>query len=178
MEPVIRQRYWTEPELRTQGFNYYPRIKQLVMAGRLQPAQAPLKIAYEVEVITAEAGDVLIFDPGTLRHQRMQEYNYWSVKPTIFKQTYRKWDDNAWSPNAPQAHLMQHGCRPYYKQAGVWARLLTKPTPVQSLESHTPVLIPKGMWVAVGSQGEPWHIEDSDFRSRYLVTVAAPPERV
>jgi hypothetical protein len=64
---------------------------------------------------------------------------------------------------------MRKGCRPYYKHKGVWARLLTTPLQVQSKESQFPIMVPAGVWLAIGEQGEPWHIDDETFRERYIV---------
>jgi hypothetical protein len=172
MKPIstLRQHTWTLDELKKAGFQYYMRRKQVVMAGRLPASAAPLKITYSTGEGYAQAGDVICYDPGTEVHRRLDEYTFWSVKPEIFKQVYRKWDEPNWTPTPPQAHLMRLGCRPYYKSAGIWARRLALPINIQSLESSVPALAPAGTWLAIGTEGEPWHIDDQTFRERYLVT--------
>ncbi|HEX2619571.1 MAG TPA: hypothetical protein VHL11_05470, partial [Phototrophicaceae bacterium] len=169
MTDIIQQRKWTESELRAQGFQHYKRKKELVMAGRLPPTRAPMTIRYTLEIVIAEVGDILCFDPGAQVMQHFFDYDYWSVKPMIFRQTYREWDDSDWKPNPPQLHLMRYGCRPYFKFAGVWAKILDKPVYVQSLESPKPALIPVGAWLTIGTMGEPWHMGDDSFRNRYHV---------
>jgi len=166
---ILRKRDWTEAQLKADGYHYFQRRKALMMAGRLPPFAAPLRIVYELETRIAEAGDVLVFEPGMRTRRSLYDYEYWSVKPDIFKQTYRKWDTDGWMPNPPQAHLMRYGCRPYYKVAGVWARRLSKPTRVQSIESPIPVLVEPGAWVLIGTQGEPWYNDDASFRNRYVL---------
>lgn len=170
---TIRQRNWTESELKDEGYHYYERRKQLVMGARLPASAAPLRIVYELETRIAEAGDILCFDPGSRTRRRLYDYDYWSVKPDIFKQTYRKWESADWQPNPPQAHLMAHGCRPYYKYVGVWAHQLAKPTRVQSIESPMPVRVESGAWVLIGTQGEPWYSDDEAFHKRYIVVEPA-----
>jgi hypothetical protein len=166
---IIQQRNWTDAELKAEGYHYYERRKDLIMAARLPPERAPLKIVYELETRQAEAGDVICFDPGSRTRRSIYDYDYWSVKPDIFKQTYRKWDTSDWQPNPPQAHLWSRGCRPYYKSSGVWAKHLKKAAQVQSLESPIPVRVEPGAWVLIGTQGEPWYSDDEAFRKRYIV---------
>ena len=61
MDEVLRPRDWTEEELREAGFRYFMRRKQLVLAGRLPVEHAPLEIHYPLEVVIADAGDVIWF---------------------------------------------------------------------------------------------------------------------
>lgn len=169
MDEVMRQRDWTDAELRAAGYRYYQRRKQLVLAGRLPPSAAPLEIHYPLETVIAEAGDVICFEVGDVVHQRVLDYEHWSVKPDIFLETYRKWDVPGWQPGPPVKYLMKHGCRPYYKSQGAWAIRLSEATWIQSLESSEPLLVPEGMWLLIGTSGEPWHNSDEQFRSRYVV---------
>lgn len=169
MPEMISQRNWSEDELRTEGFEYYERRKQRIMAGRLPAAAAPMPIHYPLETVYAEAGDVIIFDPTDSVKRHIREYDHWSVKPDLFLRTYRKWDEEDWSPTPAETHLMRYRCRPYYKHQGVWARQLKEPTYILSLESKQPALVPAGVWVLVGDQGEPWHSADHSFRSRYII---------
>lgn len=169
MDEIIRPRQWTEDELQSAGFQYYPRRKQLVLAGRLPAEHAPLKIHYPLEDVIAEAGDVICFEPGDTLLKRLLDYEHWSVKLDIFRDTYRNWNELDWQPNASTRFLMAHGCKPYYKWKGAWAVQLTDPTWIQSLESPEPLEVPPGMWLLIGTSGEPWHNEDDDFRSRYIV---------
>ncbi|MEQ8674791.1 MAG: hypothetical protein RLP44_17325 [Aggregatilineales bacterium] len=171
VEP-IRQREWTDEELIAEGFQYYERKKQLVMAARLPNHKAPLRIDYPSETVYAQAGDIIIFDPGMMPMRRLGGYDFWSVKPDVFVNTYRKWDVTGWYPNPQERYLMEHGCQPYFKQAGVWARHLKEPTPIVGLESHDVAIIPPGMWLAIGQRGEPWHIDPQTFSTRYTLANA------
>jgi hypothetical protein len=168
MHEVIKQHQWRKSELIERGFAYYQRKKQLVLAARLPESVAPMEIHYPMETVIAESGDVICFDPGSETRPTLLDYDHWSVKMSIFLQTYRDWDESL-NPTTSEAHLLECGCKPYYKSIGVWARRLQAPTWIQSLESPQPMLIPEGMWLAVGPEGEPWHIEDEKFRQRYII---------
>lgn len=166
---VIRQRVWTEAQLKAGGFHYFQRRKQLVMAGRLPVSAAPLRIEYDFEHGYAQAGDVIIYEPGSEVHSHWKKYHFWSVKPDIFKATYRPWNEPDWTPTATERDLMRYNCRPYYKAQGAWARQLKTPVFVQSLEHPDPIKVPVGFWVLIGDKGDPWSMSDDDFRKRYLV---------
>lgn len=173
MAEIVRRRKWSEAELRSEGFHYYERQKQLVMAARIPEQLGPIKIVYELETVVAQVGDVLCFDPGTRTQRKLMAYDYWSVKPTIFRKTYRTWDDDEWMPTPPQAHLVSFGCRPYFKFKGAWAKHLRIPTVVQSVESPMPIQVPAGAWLIIGEKGEPWHSDADTFARRYIVESTA-----
>ncbi len=170
---VIRQRKWTEAELTAAGFRYFERRKQRLLAGRLPASHAPLVVQYSEGVGYAEAGDVLCFEPGDSVRAHILDYTYWSVKAEIFASTYRRWDGAEMPMSAPEQHLYRHGCRPYYKFRGAWAKKVTQPTWMQSLESPEPQLLQPGVWLLVGDTGEPWHAPDDAFRRRYVMPAAA-----
>ena len=65
--------------------------------------------------------------------------------------------------------MTEFGCLPYYKATGVWAIRLEEPRLIQSLESPRPVEVPPGRWLVIGSEGEPYHVNDRVFRQRYIV---------
>ena len=106
---------------------------------------------------------------GSFPRENLDDYDHWPVRRDLFRQNYRAWNEPGWKPNAAELHLITHGCRPYYKKVGVWAQCLQHPMYVQSLESPRPALIPPGRWLCIGVQGEPYHMNDREFRSRYIV---------
>lgn len=173
MSDIIKQRAWTPDQLIEAGFQQYARRKQRVLAARLPFDSKPLPIHYTFETVYADPGDVIIFEAGSQAQDRLSGYNFWSVKPRIFANTYKGWDEPNWRPNPAEKHLMQYGCRPYYKFKGVWARRLTEPTAILSLESPKPNVVPAGVWLAIGDRGEPWHIEDETFRKHYQLSQSA-----
>lgn len=167
MPETIKPRSWTDVEKLQAGYHYYERKRQLVMAARLPQQAAPLEIHYPLETVQAEAGDVICFDPGATRQRHILDYDHWSVKLDIFMTTYRNSPIQRQTPAID--HLLAHGCKPYYKYRGAWARQLDEPTYIMSLESVEPALIPPGVWVVIGEKGEPWEIDDKTFRARYVV---------
>lgn len=169
---VLRQRNWTEVELRAAHFHYYEPRKRVVM---VQVLKDTIHIKMTLETLVARTGSVICYDPGAARRERLEDYDHWPVRADLFQKTYRPWREPDWHPNAAESHLMQLGCLPYYKHTGVWAQRLTRPIYLQSLESPQPVLVPPGRWLCIGSQGEPYHMNDQEFRERYLVPVEDLP---
>ncbi|MBN2471314.1 MAG: hypothetical protein JXN59_11360 [Anaerolineae bacterium] len=169
-EPIIRQREWPAAELRAAGFRYYSRQKALVMARALPEAEAPLRIEAAWGALIARAGDMICYRPAEAAAlPGLADYDHWPVRRDIFEQDYAAWDGPPLPDSPALRQLRAAGCQPYYKRAGCWARLLQEPTRVQSLESPEPVRYPPGMWLCIGSQGEPWVQTDAEFRARYLV---------
>lgn len=162
---VLKQRDWTEAELKAANFRYYPVRKRLVMAKILHEAR---DIEITLEVLSAGEGDIICYTPGDEAKENLDDYNHWPVRRDLFRQNYRPWNEPGWQPNPAELHLMSYGCRPYYKTVGIWAQRLTRSLFVQSLESPRPVLLPPGRWLCIGVQGEPYHMNDYEFNSRYL----------
>lgn len=172
---ILRQRKWTEDDLRAEGFEYYQPIKRLVMAKLLFKSK---NIDIETETITGKVGDFICYNPGDEYHENPDEYDHWPVRRDIFIKNYKPWDEQDWKPNPAEKHLLSLGCQPYYKFLGVWAQRLHQPRYVQSLESPEPVEVPPGRWLIIGVEGEPYSTDDEDFRSRYLVPMETLRERM
>jgi hypothetical protein len=167
---VIQQRDWTETELKRAGFQFYQRKRQVVMARILPESEAPLRI--EVggqETVMVQAGYIICYNAGQTVQTQLNEYEHWPCQPDIFQHTYLPWNDVDWQPNAAERDLLAHGCKPYYKSQGVWAKRLTTPTYVQSIESAAPVLVSPGHWLVIGDQGAPYHMTDAAFCARYVL---------
>ncbi len=162
---ILQQRNWTEAQLRAAGFEYFLKRKLLVMARELTHTR---RIDVSLETLVAQPGDILCFDPGDKRRKSLNDYDHWPVRGDLFQSVYRPWDERNWQPNAAEQHLLKHGCRPYYKVSGVWARRLRRSMLIQSLESPHPVKVPAGYWLCIGSQGEPYHMSDRKFHERYV----------
>lgn len=169
-DQVLRQRSWTEAELRTSKLKYYAPRKQLVMA---RVVQTPTEVKATIEILEAGKGDLMIYDPGNgTKRPHLDDYEHWPVNRDLFRKSYKPWDDAQWQPSEAEADLIAYGCRPFYKYSGVWAMRLTQSVPIQSLESKQPVQVPPGRWLVIGSQGEPYHMSDAKFRSRYIIADA------
>jgi hypothetical protein len=168
MVDKISQHPWSEAELLREGFEPYERKKELVMARQLSEFEAPKRIVTNGgEKLIAEAGYMICYRPGEIVRSGLDTYQQWPVEPEIFAETYRAWDEPLWTPTPAEKHLMELGCLPYYKAAGVWAKKLDEPVYVQSLEQNEPELVQTGRYVAIGAQGEPYSMSDESFARRY-----------
>lgn len=172
---VVRQRKWTERELRAEGFRYYPSRKQVTMVRRLPPDEAPKVIETPWDTIVAQAGYFIAYQTNEAPGKPLDDYAPRPIEPHIFKETYAPWRVPHWKPTPTEAYLMKLGCKPFYKTVGVWAKRLTEPTYVQSIESDEPSLSPVGAWLCIGSAGEPWTVTNEWFHRRY-VTAAKKPQ--
>jgi len=161
---VLRQRPWTEEQLRKAGFHYYPPIKRVVMAKMLDDNA---NIETTLEILNADKGDIMLYTPGDELHDNLDDYDHWPVRVDLFRHTYARWNDMTWQPTPTQKFLMSRGCLPYYRTRGVWALRLPINIYIQSLESPEPVVVPAGRWLAIGSEGEPYHMSDKSFHERY-----------
>ena len=169
MDEVIKQKDWTDEELRAAGFHYYEHKRQVTMARVLPASEAPLEMKFAYETLVVEAGYIICYQPGDIVYPNINDYDHWPVRPDIFADAYRAWDERGWLPTAPQRHLILHGCKPYYKYTGVWARKLSRPTYVLTLESSEPTLIPEGAWLGIGSMGGPYSMDEPTFLDRYII---------
>ena len=166
---VLKQRVWTEEELRAEGFRQYQRKKTVVLARELRPGEAPKRIKTAWDTLVALAGFMICYDVSDGRkHEKLDGYQHWPVEPSIFLKTYRKWDSKTpWKPNPAEQHLLDLGCKPYYKHVGVWAKKLKSPQWLQSREGIEPIMIPVGGWITIGVEGEPTSMTEYEFRKRY-----------
>lgn len=167
---MYQKRDWTDRELRAAGFVPYARRKQLLMARCVTPDEAPLAIKTDQgDTLTATAGYYLVYDPNDSVRGRIDEYNHWPVAPQIFEKAYGQWDEPLPDPTPAEQHLLDNGCKPYYKAVGVWAKAIEQDTYVQSMEHQRPVLVLRGRVVAIGQEGEPYHMSQDSFLRRYTL---------
>ena len=172
MDPdeVLRQRDWSEDELRAAGFQFWLPRKRLVMARELRTAQTIVSNAGPLQALP---GDMLCYRPDDPTQPGGGER--WPVRRELFERVYRPWDE-ALPQVAGLEALQQAGCRPWYKVRGVWALGLLAARRVQSLESAQPVTVAAGNWLLIGLAGEPWHMDDAAFHSRYHLPGKAEPQ--
>lgn len=176
---ILKQREWTDAELYRQGFRRYERKKTVVLARELPAAEAPKRIKTTWDTLVAHAGYMICYDVSDgKQHSSIDSYNHWPVEPGIFLKTYRKWEYTMpWTPNPAEQHLLEAGCKPYFKVAGVWAKKLRRPHWIISRESVEPVLVPPGAWIAIGVEGEPFSMSASQFTARYERSAATTRRR-
>ncbi len=141
------------------------------MARTLPASEAPLRVRFDLEWVSVEAGYMICFNASGEPRPTLYEYVHWPIKPQTFARTYCRWDEPNWQLTPAQQHLLSLGCTPVYKR-GVWGKHLTGDVWVQSIESPAPVRIESGMWLLVdleaGLSG-PYYNGDAPFRSRYIV---------
>lgn len=167
MSEVIKQRQWTDSELRAAGFKRYDRKKDVVLARKLPASEAPKRIyTPDGDTLTAYENYMLLYYPGNDTKASIDEYEQWPVEPEIFNKTYKPWNES-WNPTPAQRHLLRQGAKPYYKAVGVWAKPVKQDTYIQSLEHDSPVLVPKGRMMAIGVNGEPYSMGEDAFTARY-----------
>jgi hypothetical protein len=175
-EPQIwRQQKWQDDELRTLHFRPYETRRQLRMARVVEEAST---VDTTKEELIAEAGYMLCYTPGTEVRANLVDYDQWPVRFDLFHKNYSPWPQEGWQPNPVEKHLMENGCRPYFKSTPVWARRLQSGVMVESLESKQPVRIPAGRWLVIGIEGEPYHTADAKFRQQYVVPDDSLPEHL
>lgn len=160
---VLRQRDWNEEALRAAGFRHFQPRKRLVMARELGCARA---VRTADGALEARPGDMLCYRPDEQARAHPDEHEHWPVRRDLFEQNFRPWDELL--PDLADLPLFfQAGCSAWYKHGGVWAQRLARKRLIQSLESAAPVQVAAGQWLLIGSAGEPWHMSDAAFRSRY-----------
>ncbi len=169
-DAVLRQRDWTEEALRATGFRLFHPRKRLVMARELGCART---VRTADGALQAWPGDMLCYRPDEQTRAHREEHEHWPVRRDLFEKNYRPWDEQL--PDLTDLPLFfQAGCSAWYKHSGVWARKLATRQLIQSLESAAPVQVAAGQWLLIGSAGEPWHMNDSAFRSRYREATDGP----
>ncbi len=165
---ILRQTRWLEKDLYKEGFRRYDRKKTVVLARELCVGESPMKIQTAWDTLIAYAGYIICYDATDgVTHESLEEYAQWSVEPHIFQNSYRAWDNSFWTPNGAEQHLINMGCKPYYKFAGVWAKKLDEAQWIQTYESLEPILVPAGGWLTIGIEGEPTSMTEYEFLTRY-----------
>lgn len=168
-DAVLRQRDWSEEALRAAGFRHFQPRKRLVMARELGNART---IRTADGALHARPGDMLCYRPDEQTRAHPDEHEHWPVRRELFEKNYRPWDEVL--PDLADLPLFfQAGCSAWYKHGGIWAQRLATRQLIQSLESATPVQVAAGQWLLIGSAGEPWHMNDAAFRSRYRAATDA-----
>ena len=145
----------------------------MVLARKLPPEEAPLRMSYGEDVLIATAGYMICFSAGWRRRRNLYDYDHWPVAPDHFADLYLEWDEPAWEPKRGEKHLMSLGCKPYYSPVGVWAKELTQPQWIQSVENEKPFEVPAGAWLMIAAKGSamgaPYWGMDKGFSKNLIV---------
>lgn len=168
-EKIYTKRNWTDQALVADGFLSYVSVKQITMVRLLPEEEAPKIMQVAGNTITAEAGYWIAYVAGETLQATLDDYKPRPIEWDIFAETYRIWDEPLYDLTATEAHLQQLGCTPYYKFANVWAKKLNTDTWVHGIESTKVSLTPRGMWLCISDEGEPWGITDAWFQAHYLL---------
>ncbi|MEQ8672626.1 MAG: hypothetical protein RLP44_12020 [Aggregatilineales bacterium] len=167
-EDIVRQRNWTEDELKAQGYSYYERKKDVVLARKLPDSEAPKTIrTAQGDTLIAQEGYIICYSSSEGEFDSLEKFVQWPVEPSIFAKTYKRWDDPDWQPDPAQLKLIALGCKPYYKFVGVWVKKAKDDVLLQSLEHAEPVKVKTGQYIAIGSDGEPYSMGENTLHSRY-----------
>jgi len=166
---IYAQRHWTDQALIEDGFLSYRPVKRVTMARMLSSEEAPKTVKASGNAIIAQTGYWIAYAADEALKATLDDYKPRPIEPDIFAISYRPWNERNWRPTSTEAHLQQLSCKPYYKVAPVWAKLLTAETWVHSLESAWPTLVPRGEWLCVGVEGEPWSVTEAWFQAHYLL---------
>ena len=82
---IYQQRKWTEAELVTQGFLYYPPVKRVTMVKQLTENEAPKVIKTDWDTITATAGYYIAYVAGDKIKPNLDDYEPRPIEPHIFR---------------------------------------------------------------------------------------------
>lgn len=115
MASVLNQPAWGELEGLAEDVNLEP-TKQIVMIREVTEAEAPKRIVnHSGDVVFAAAGDVICYSPGEHLQPSLDEYEHWALSAWDFTQHYHPWDSPERQLSSTEQHLMELGCKPYYK---------------------------------------------------------------
>lgn len=141
-------------KLRAQGFQPYRKTAITYARQMTQPFRVRLRNG---DVLSGAAGDYVAYSPG--------DDERWIVQRDIFEQTYAPKARDASVPDAIHRGLLTRGFRPYSKHQITWARKLTRPARVRTLEGE--VHAETGDYLCVGPQGEMWPQPGARFEAVY-----------
>ena len=110
-------------------------------------------------------GEVLHGQPGDYACVSPDDGGKWIVARKIFEQTYAPAKLKPDQQPGIYARLSNSGFRPYRKHQITWAKKISKPLLVHTLEGD--VTAHRGDYLCIGPKGEPWPQEASRFEAHY-----------
>lgn len=116
MASVLNQPVWGELEgLAEEPVQFEP-TKQVVMIREVPELEADKQVVSPTgDIATASAGDFICYSPGEHLHLTLDEYDHCILSPWDFAQNYHVWDTSERPLSLTEQHLIELGCRPYYK---------------------------------------------------------------
>lgn len=187
--------YVTQPSSDDQrkalGFQYYERRPRRVWAktAGVNDMHSPI-IHSATEKLTFTAGYYIIYDPTRLKddyteYEGIHCLKTWPVSPLAFYQTYSLLpvqfpyifeDDNISASVSPdnifyaiERDLVHAGgFFPVFRHVGVWAKVVSRNTMIAGLEHEGNFHeVPLGDMLALGIDGEPYHMSQEEFSRLY-----------
>jgi hypothetical protein len=158
-EQVYIKSQWSDHEMLTYGFLYYQPIKHLTMA----------RMVVSDETLNSVDGYWIAYVAGDTSQENGDDYQLRLIAPDIFHKSYQPWDETNWQATSIEAHLLSLNCQAYYKSVGVWAKQLSTPRSIQSMESGEIAVAPKGTWLCITMERKAWTIPEAHFYAQYLL---------
>jgi hypothetical protein len=144
-------------ELRKQGFRPYR--KTTITYAKQIANNFAVRLDTE-DVIYGKAGDFACISPD--------DGSRWVVERGIFSRMYASVpvDKSRVRPGAPEYRLLLQGFKPYQKHQVTWAKRISEPMIVHTLEGD--VRAEQGDYLCVGQDGEQWPQPAKRFESHYV----------
>jgi hypothetical protein len=137
--------------LQRQGFQPY-RKNETVFARQMNRR-------FTVQV---KEGDILRGQPGDYVCYSPRDGSRWIVEQAIFENTYT---NQPLAEDATHSQIVRKGFLPYRKHAVTWAKKLSRPVTVNTLEGK--VQAHAGDYLCVGAAGETWPQPGERFEAVY-----------
>lgn len=197
-DPHIRDQYdevyvpqpSTDDQKKELGFKYFDRKKIRLWARTIGLNEAQTYVEVFGDRLLAELGYYMVFNPTMRRTDELivpgemvkgfRDLKHYPVRPDAFAQTYRplavEWPyDERDFTRIELEFVEQGGYFPCFKFAGVWAKIVTRPTAIIGYEHEgQPKEVPLGMVLALGVDGEPYFMTEGNFRNLYLTKKSKP----
>lgn len=118
--------------------------------------------------VRLENGDVIYGHTGDYACVSPNDGSRWVVEKGIFSRMYTRAnvDTSRFRPGTPEYRLLRQGFRPYQKHQVTWAKRITAPMVVHTLEGD--VRAEEGDYLCVGADGEQWPQPAKRFEAHYV----------
>jgi hypothetical protein len=110
-------------------------------------------------------GEVLRGKPGDYACVSPDDGGKWIVARDIFKDTYAPVKIKPAQQTGIHARLLNSGFRPFGKNQVTWAKKVSKPIRLHTLEGD--IIAQPGDYLCIGSKGEPWPQKADRFEAHY-----------
>lgn len=164
----------SEKVLKNLGFQRYNRRPRISMCRNLPIWEIPkeIKTQWGERQHAHVPGYIAVYDPGDDdTNTALHCMTHWFVERSVFARTYTMWDGDDSALNDVQRNLLNQGCLPFFKHAGVWAVEIDEPgCRIRGLEAtpeDDPTPVPVGVMLMIGADGEPYFTDKEKFSELY-----------